>query len=154
MGYYIRAQSWKKKTPQWKVQFVSYKKSDFHRAEAMKPKKEWDIDKDRWRSLGFHKSMTAAEARCRARQLNSQLFVKRQEEQIKKVQTKRIETLKRHEAVLPEEFVAEFELRFVRSRDSDTDAGNRRRTRAFSLWQAAQRMIATVGVEPSVCSAG
>jgi len=149
VGYYVRALSLKKKAPQWKVQFVSYKKTDFHRAEAVKPKKEWDVDKDRWRSLGFHKSMTTVEARCRARQLNSQLFIKRQEERIRKIETKRIETLKRHQAVLPEEFVAEFEVRFVRSRDSDTDAGKRRRTRAFSLWQAAQRMIAAVGVEPS-----
>ena len=149
MGYYVRALSWKKKAPQWKVQFVSYKKSDFHRADAVKPKKEWDVGKDRWRSLGFHQSMTSIEAQGRAKQLNSQLFVQRQEEQLRKIETTRRSNLKRYEAFLPEEFTSEFELRFVRSRDSDTDAGKRRRTRAYSLWQAAQRMIVSVGIEPS-----
>lgn len=149
MGYYVRALSLKKSAPNWKVQFVSYKKTDFHKPGAVKPKKEWDVDKDRWRTLGFAKSMSIAEARCRARQLNSQLFIKRQEERHQKLKTARAETLRRHESVLPEEFVAEFELRFVRTRDSDTDSGKRRRTRAFSLWQAAQKMIVAVGVEPS-----
>ena len=149
MGYYVRALSWKKKAPHWKVQFVSYKKKDFHRTEAVKPKKEWDIDKDRWRSLGFQPSMNIKEAKSRAQQLNAQLFIKRQEERIRKLKTEHMAKLRRHEAVLPQEFVAEFEIRFVRTRDSETESGRRRRTRAYSLWQAAQRMIVSVGVEPS-----
>lgn len=39
MGYYIREQKWKKKKPNWKVQFVSHKKSDASLSAAKKPKR-------------------------------------------------------------------------------------------------------------------
>lgn len=149
MGYYVRALPWKKKPPQWKVQFISYKNADIGGSPAKKPKKEWDIAKDRWRSLGFYHAMTVAEARSRASQLNSQLTLKRQEERIYKIEVSLQEKQIRFEAVLPEEFVSEFEQRFIRHYDSQTKDRARRRTRAYSMWQAAQRMIVAVGVEPS-----
>ena len=75
MGYYVRALPWKKSDPRWKVQFVSYKSKDTKNSNAVKAKKEWDVDPDRWRSLGFHKLMTLDEAKVRARQLNAQDFL-------------------------------------------------------------------------------
>ncbi len=79
MGYYVRALPWRKSNPRWKLQFVSYKLQDIKDPNAIKAKKEWDVDPDRCRSLGFHKMMTLDEAKIRARQLNAQDFVKRQE---------------------------------------------------------------------------
>lgn len=43
MGYYVRALSSKKCEPKWKVQYVSFKKSDYKNSQAKFPKKEWDI---------------------------------------------------------------------------------------------------------------
>jgi hypothetical protein len=57
MGYYVRALPWKKSNPRWKLQFVSYKSQDTKDSNAIKTKKEWDVDPDRWRCLGFHKSV-------------------------------------------------------------------------------------------------
>ena len=79
MGHYVRALPGKKSLPQWKLQYVSYKSKDAQNSKAKKGKKEWDIDPDRWRVLGFHKHMTLEEAKTRAKQLNAQEYVKRQE---------------------------------------------------------------------------
>ena len=54
----------------WKVQYVSFKKSDTKDSVAKYPKKEWDIAKDRWLAIGFYKYMTLDEAKARASQLN------------------------------------------------------------------------------------
>lgn len=85
MGYQIKFLPFKKSLPQWKVQFISFKKSDTQNSKAKKPKREWDISKDRWLSLGFSESMTINEAKSRARQLNAQGNLKRQEEQLLKI---------------------------------------------------------------------
>ncbi|MFA5584545.1 MAG: hypothetical protein WDA09_10060 [Bacteriovoracaceae bacterium] len=66
MGDYVRALPWKKSDPRWKLQFVSYKSQDTKESKTIKAKKEWDVDPDRWHSLGFHKMMTLSEARVRA----------------------------------------------------------------------------------------
>jgi len=149
MGYYIRKLRWKKSAPQWKVQFLSYKKKDFPDSKAKKPKKEWDIPKERWRTLGFHSLMSIGEANARAKQLNAQEFIKHQEERIRKMELDRNHTLLLHQSVLPSEFVAEFELRFIRSRDSETIQGKRRTSRAQILWQAAEKLIIAVKIDPS-----
>ncbi len=88
MGYYVRALPNKKSEPNWKVQYVSFKKSDYKDSKAKFPKKEWDISIDRWCALGFYRYMTLEEAKVRARQLNSQLEIKRQEEQFLKIEEK------------------------------------------------------------------
>jgi hypothetical protein len=85
MGNYVRALPWKKSDPWWKLQFVSYKSQDIKSSNSIKAKKEWDVDPDRWRTIGFHKMMSLDEARIRARQLNAQEFVKRQEERIQRI---------------------------------------------------------------------
>lgn len=103
----------KKSLPAWKVQFISYKDG----------KKEWDIPSDRWATLGFNKFMSVKEGQSRARQLNAQRHLKRQEYRIRKLQLDRKESHRRYDAFLPMEFVAEFEARFIRKRDSQTESG-------------------------------
>jgi hypothetical protein len=83
MGYFIKKLPSKKSEPKWKIQLISYKKehiSDLKNTTSKKPKKTWDIDKDRWKSLGFYKFMTTDEAKVRCKQLNIQVELKSQEE--------------------------------------------------------------------------
>jgi len=149
MGYYVRELSTRKTEPKWKIQYVSFKKADTVGSTAKYPKKEWDISRDRWNNLGFYKYMTLGEAKTRAKQLNAQLDVKRQEEKLIKIQLKNQNFQKRFDSVLPEEFVAEFEKRFIRKRDSEVDSGKRRTSRAMQVWKAAQKMIVSIKVEPT-----
>lgn len=150
MGYSVKSVPGKKSAPQWRVQYTSFKKADWPKnTRAKVPKKEWNISKDRWHSLGFNKFMTLEEAKARAKQLNAQAHIKRQEEKIKKIADEQFKTQKRYDSVLPMEFVEEFELRFVQKKDSQTESGTRKRSRAYTAWRAAQRMITAIGVEPS-----
>ncbi|MCB0404739.1 MAG: hypothetical protein KDD51_08115 [Bdellovibrionales bacterium] len=149
MGYYVKAQPKKKSLPHWKLQYISFKKTDTTLSKAKKPKREWDISKDRWLGLGFNKQMTLEEARARARQINAQLHLRRQEEQIRKIEEEQAEFQLRYDSILPTEFVAEFELRFIRKRDSQTMQGLRKNTRSYTVWRASQKMIVAVGIEPS-----
>lgn len=94
--------------------------------------------------------MNLEEAQVRVRQLNAQLFLKRQEERIKKLEEVEETFLKRHEAVLPDEFVSEIEARFVRPCGLTAEGGGRRRlVRRYVIWRAAQKMITALGMEPS-----
>ena len=113
MGYYVKFLPNKKSVPNWKVQFISHKKSDTKDSTAKKPKREWDIAKKRWPTLGFSLSMTLEEAKCRSRELKAQEQIKRQEEQVLKFQRSQEKIQRRYEASLPSEFVAEFEKRFI-----------------------------------------
>jgi len=150
MGYFVKFLPQRKTGPQWKVQFISYKKADIRpECRAQKPKREWDINKERWHSLGFSPSMTLQEARGRAKQLNAQHVLRKQEEQIRKIEEARSNFQTRHDAALPSEFVAEFESRFVRKRQNPNEAGRRTTARAFVTWHAAQRMITHVATDPS-----
>lgn len=149
MGYHIKSLPLKKSAPQWKVQLISFKKADTENSRAQKPKREWDIAKMRWPALGFNAFMSLEEAKARAKQYSAQLHLKRQEEIIQKIAREQAKTQIRYDAVLPAEFVVEFEKRFIRKRDSQTEQGQRKHTRAYVRWRAAQRMIAAVGVEPS-----
>src|SRR4051794_15512753 len=106
MGYYIKSLPGKKSSPKWKVQFISYKKSDTQNSRAQKPKREWDVSKPRWASLGFYPSLTLGEARVRAKQLNVQLHLCRQEERIRKIAEGQAASQMRYDSVLPVEFVA------------------------------------------------
>lgn len=129
MGYHIKFLPFKKSNPQWKVQFISFKKCDTQKSKAKKPKREWDISKERWRSLGFSESMNLAEAKGRARQLNAQNQLKRQEEQLLKINEQQKQFQLRHDSVLPSEFVSEFEKVFIRKSDSQTELGLRKTSR-------------------------
>ncbi len=149
MGYYVRSLTWKKSHPQWKLQFISYRMEDCQKSGAKKRKKEWAITPERWRSIGFHSQMTFEDARCRASQLNAQTLLKGQEERIKKDTITTLKLRNQKAAKIPDEFASEFEHRFIRTRDSETESGKRRMSRAQNLWRAAQRMISAIRHEPS-----
>jgi hypothetical protein len=149
MGYYIRALPWKKSLPQWKVQFISYKKNDNQNSVAKNPKKEWDVEAARWRGLGFHSLMTILEAKVRAKQLNAQRHLREQEKRLQLQAREQAQALRRYDSVLPVEFVGEFEERFVSARDSETIRGLRAKARCYSTWKAAQRAIVALQIDPS-----
>jgi hypothetical protein len=149
MGYYIRTLPCKRSAPNWKLQFISYENKDIQDSAAKKRKKEWDLDSDRWRGLGFHSLMTTAEAKVRAKQLNAQRHLKEQEMRIQLQRREQAQALRRYDSVLPMEFVAEFEERFVRARDSETTRGLRKKSRCNAIWKAAQRVIVAVQIDPS-----
>ncbi len=150
MGYFVKSLAWKKSAPLWKIQFVSYKNKDIQHSTASKPKKEWDIKRERWRSLGFYNAMSIEEAKTRARQLNSQILQKRQEERLKELETIRVQEQLRFDSVLPVEFVQEFEARFLQIRGNLNDTQLKsKRHRVYTLWRAAQKLIIAMQLEPS-----
>ncbi len=148
MGYYVRQMA-RKNEPKWKVQFISAKRADTEGSAAKFLKRSWDIHKDRWLALGFNKSMTLTEARVRARQLNAQRRLKAQEVRRLQIEEEQRQFQDRFTAILPEEFVVEFERRFIRYKDNGTDAGHRKMSRSKLIWRAAQRMIVALQIEPS-----
>lgn len=149
MGYSIRPLPWKKTEPKWKVQFVSYKKIDAKESKAAKPKKEWDVEKIKWKGLGFHSLMSIEEARVRAKQLNAQQFLKEQERRVQLRKVEEEQSSRRYQSVLPTEFVDEFEARFLSSRDRFSKEGIKKRIRSHSIWKAAQRLIIELQIDPS-----
>jgi hypothetical protein len=152
MGYYVKKLPSKKTEPKWKIQFVSYKKEhvkELRNSQSKKPKKTWDIDRDRWKSLGFYKYMDIDEARIRCKQLNIQVELKSQEEYFIRQKEKEEEFQKRFDSVLPKEFVDEFEKRFLYKRDLGFDDNKRSLSKPRTVWKAAQKMIVAVGLEPS-----
>lgn len=151
MGYYVRRLKGKKNKPDWKVQYVSYKQKDQRKNSTAKvPKRTWDIAKERWTTLGFHSGLDLRDAKVRARQLNSQLSIKRQEERLRAIAEEQKIFQLHHEAVLPSEFVSEFESRFIEPRGILSALERRRQEhRRYNIWHAAQKMITAVGVEPT-----
>jgi hypothetical protein len=67
MGYYIRSVQRKNPLPQWKLQFITQKKEFATNSKAKNPRRDWDIPKTRWLSLGFHANMDIEHARSRAK---------------------------------------------------------------------------------------
>jgi hypothetical protein len=93
--------------------------------------------------------MSIHDAQVRVKQLNSQTIIRDQEKRIQ--ENRRQEKIEqgKNEFCLPVEFVAEFEKRFLRVRDSDTTNGRKKRSRAHIIWRAAQKAIAAIHMEPS-----
>ena len=151
MGYYIRFLKNKKSLPNWKVQYISTRKKDRRPDSTAKiSKTAWDISKSRWSQLGFHEFMFFEEAQVRARQLNTQFAIKRQEEKIRQIQDKDNQLKLRFSATLPEEFVSEFEDKFVRARDILPESQKRNRNKnRLTVWKAVQKIIVKVGMEPT-----
>ena len=152
MGYYIRFLKNKKSVPNWKVQYISLRKKDRKITSTAKAKKTtWDVAKHRWSVLGFHTTMHLDEAQVRAKQLNSQLLLKKQEEKIKVMQDQQNQFQLRYNSILPEEFVSEFEERFVRARDIVEESKKKVRNKnRFTVWRAAQKIIIKVNLEPTL----
>lgn len=150
MGYYVRALKHKKSLPNWKLQYVSCKKADRKASSTAKnPKTTWDISKDRWRSLGFHSLMPIEDAKTRAKQLNSQLELKRQEEQLRNIEEEKQSLQLKYSSVLPASFVLEFEKVFVNRRILPNRPNKRTKTQRHVEWSTAQKMIVAIGIEPS-----
>jgi hypothetical protein len=93
--------------------------------------------------------MEFKEARIRTRQLNAELHLRRQEERIRRLQKKAQEFRVCRNAILPEEFVEEFEKLFLRVRYEKSVRGRRSFRRAYTIWNAAQKMMLTIRTEPS-----
>ena len=149
MGYYIRELKSKKKFPKWKVQFISYQKEDRDGTKIRWPKKEWDVPRERWRALGFITRMSASEARSRAKQLNALAIIKKQELRLRKLRLEELEVRTRYQAFLPDEFVVEFELKYLCQRDSQSELRRNKMTRAHILWRAVQKLIVHIKIEPA-----
>lgn len=148
MGYRVKKLPNKKSEPKWKVQYVSYKKEDIENFDQTNPRKTWDVNKDRWKTLGFYKYMTFEEAKVRVKQLNTQKHLKDQEERIQqKLHEEELEQ-KRFDSILPEEFTNEFEKRFVTKTFLSEDR-EYARNRAVARWKAAKKVIVTINLEPS-----
>ena len=145
MGYYIRKLPGKQNSPRWKLQFISYRKEHLGSSSAAKPKKEWDIPRERWAVLGFRPHMTIESARERQRQLNAQLKLKREEERRFQFEQQRKDLNMKYLAAFPESFCADFEKRFVFGRSPSP--AFRKSNRA--CWTAAQKLILHLKLEPS-----
>lgn len=81
-----------KKFPRWKVQFISYKSADRSGTKIRWPKKKWDVPRDRWRALGFLIRMDIQEAKARAKQLNAQALMAKQEKRLWKMRLEELST--------------------------------------------------------------
>ena len=148
MGYYVRSLNSKKSSPAWKVQFISHRKENCEESLAVKPKKEWDIPKDRWRALGFSKKLTLLEARARASQLNALDRLKRQEERIQELLHQNKKYADENESNFPQLFKSEFEKCYILTRMED----RKERTQRIRHWEAAQKAIISVGLNQAIGS--
>lgn len=88
--------------------------------------------------------MTLEVARIRAKQLNAQLELRRQEERRRKLEEKFDVLDVKSQAALPNIFKDEFEIRFITSRYDDP----KWRKRMMTSWRAAQRMLIEVQLDP------
>lgn len=144
MGYYIRELKNKRQLPHWKVQFLSYKKVDIKDSTAKRPRKEWDISKERWSALGFQPSMSSDQAKARAKQLNAQRASKRQEERRKKFDDVQRNLNQKFTASIPELYKEEFELKYLTGRFQNTGW----KKRFLTSWNAAQKMLIEIQLDP------
>jgi hypothetical protein len=101
------------------------------------------VPQEQWNTLGFHPAMTREEAQARAKQLNSQQHLQKQEK-------KRIAIVSRlqqedaiQSAYLPTHLVEEFEsTRLIPKLTSSKD-------KTMSNWRAAKRLIRALQKEPT-----
>ena len=144
MGYYIPELKNKSQLSRWKIQFITYKKSETQLSNAQKPHKEWDVPTRRWNSLGFKDSMTIEQARSRAKQINAQIEIKRQESRRKKIEEDYEKLQTKFTAAIPEVFKEEFELKCITGRYRNP--GWKRRFEVGC--RVAQRMLIAVQLDP------
>ncbi len=140
MGYYVRFLERKTELQPWKLQFITHKKIDTVASKAKRPRKEWDIPQRKWSALGFHSQMGFEIARSRAKQLNAQLELRRQEERRRIIEEQIAKLDLKAHAFLPDFFKDEFEMKFISSRYDDV----KWKRRTMTSWRAAQRMLIEV----------
>lgn len=143
MGYHVKKVCHKNYKPNWKIQYISYKKEDAIDLTVRTPRKTWDIPKTEWQSLGFHPWMSFEEASSRKKQLNANR---------KKIQERNKFHINLREKVLAQQtnnycfpalFKEGFEKRFLWGRGAV-----RYRSKIDSQWRAAQKCILEVQKEP------
>lgn len=145
MGYYVRALKSKRKPGAWKLQFISYSKEHAQGSKAMKPKREWDVPKERWRALGFHSRMSLADARARQRELNLKLHNRRITERRGAAEMSRRDFAARTKAAFSDFHVAEFERRHLRR----PYVSPSHRRSLVSGWTVVRKVILAVEPDPS-----
>lgn len=139
MGYRIKALPNKKSHPKYKIQYRSY---------AGGERKDTDVKRKKWYEHGFNEDMTFEEAQERARQLNAQAKLKREQEARVKID-KRFEKEDNVKcAFLPPILVEEFESK-VLFRGVYGDPERIKRSKTMSHWRAAKRVIRAVQLDPS-----
>jgi len=143
MGYYVRRLPNKKSVPNWKIQLISHRKVDFTNAATKKPKKEWDLPRAQWRTLGFHDHQSFEDARSRAAQINLKLKDATIAERRRQVEIARQMLKKANWGHFPEVFCDEFETRYLGTHGTKSAVKNR-----IAHWRAAQRLILSVNREP------
>ncbi len=93
-------------------------------------------------ALGFHSNMSLEVSRVRAKQLNSQIEVRRQEERQRSLDEKMAELDANLRAVLPEIFKDEFELQYISSRHDDPQWQERiRKKRGFLMLTSVNAVV-------------
>lgn len=145
MGYYVRVLRSQHRPPKWKLQFASHKKEHAVNSKSKKPKKEWDIPKQRWFSLGFQPNMTIEHARARAQQLNAKLHIKRHEERRLALEKTAADLQNRFNAAIPELYKQDFEQKYVFGRFN----GPEWRKRFLRTWRAVQKMLLEIQLDPA-----
>lgn len=145
MGYYVRAIKPKQAPEKWKLQFNSHKRKHVGNSTAKKPKKEWDIPKARWHSLGFQSSMSLDQARARAKQLNAKIHSKRIEER-RLLLDQQAEALQlKFLAAIPELYKQEFEQKYIFGLHN----GPEWRKRFVITWRAVQKLLLAMELDPT-----
>lgn len=148
MGYRIKPVS-RKKGPQWKLQFISYKKADATNPEATQPEKIKDIPKQDWDQHGFSLDMTIDMAKSKAKSLNAQHEIKRWGETKAKIR----ERLEKEDTIecafLPDLFVNEFEVDILFEKICRNSENVRTKNKVDSHWRAAKRIIREMKVDHS-----
>jgi hypothetical protein len=112
-------------------------------------RKQRHIPKEEWLMLGFSPSMSFEEARARAKQINSQAWLKRRERIRNEIQLRLQKEDHVESAYLPELFVQQFEKEVLFRRFARGDQKTMDRKKLGSHWRAVKRVIRDLNLDPS-----
>lgn len=147
MGYRIKPVS-RAKGPQWKLQFISYKKADAANPKAKHPEKIRDIPKSDWLQHGFTFEMSLDQAKERAKSLNAQAEVVRWGETKAKIR----ERLKEEDTVecafLPPLIVAQFEKEILFEKLARGTENVKQKNKIESHWRMVKKIIREISLPP------
>lgn len=107
------------------------------------------IPKDEWLAIGFSPTMTRDEAKGRAKQLNSEAWLKNRERKRQEIALRLVKEDKVECAYLPEPFVQQFEQDVLFKRFGRGDQKTVERKKLTSHWRAVRRLIRDVNISPS-----
>jgi hypothetical protein len=115
----------------WRVVFETVK--DGKRIQRIVPK-------DEWAEIGFTESMSLAEAQSFAKSINTEVWLKRLEENRQEISAKLAKEEKEKSVYLPEIFVKGFEIDWIAKQDTKANIK--------SHWRAAKRIIKAIKLHP------